>query len=146
MDTSADEDNNLEVHIDPLNFVQSDFEDRSNGKFPRADFNEKCALSVAESRDNGSCSPLLVADVIEKYVPPELDEKEKEVVLSNEYLLGNSFDMSADEFLEKQAQKHDTLEEDEVLVPLVNFDEDSNSDDDVVIIEKKPEIIVLDDD
>ncbi|KAH1004230.1 hypothetical protein HUJ04_004014 [Dendroctonus ponderosae] len=154
LDTSADDDNNLEVQIDPLNFVQSDFEEhsstQSNGKFPRAYFNERAAISEDKSREtslkNGSCSPLLVADVIERYVPPELDEKEKKVVLSNEYLLGNSFDMSADEFLEKQAQKHDALEEDEVVVPLVNFDDDSNSDDDVVIIEKKPEIIVLDDD
>lgn len=84
-------------------------------------------------------------ETIEKYIPPVLDEKEKQVILSNEYLLGNSFDMSADEFLEKLASKKEEKEPEE-QVPEINFDEDSDSSDDVILIEKKPEIIVLDDD
>ncbi|KAL1516950.1 hypothetical protein ABEB36_000777 [Hypothenemus hampei] len=149
---SQEEDTTLEVQIDPLNFVQSNLGEtdpsKANG-LPIKPMETDPPHSPMTPTQNGSCEfkvDTFVVDNIEKYVPPELDEKEKEVVLSNEYLLGNSFDMSAEEFLKRQEQtKDDHQEEEEESVPLVNFD-DSGSDDDVVIIEKKPEIIVLDDD
>lgn len=153
---SQEEDTNLEVQIDPLNFVRCDVDEsdipQSNGVRSGKHKSPKKTSATQDNDapiENGSVKIKLgisAVDDIEKFVPPELDEKEKEIVLSNEYLLGNSFDMSADEFLEKQAQKGEELEEEEETFPLINFDDDSNSDDDVVIIEKKPEIIVLDDD
>lgn len=132
------DDTKLEVQIDPLNFVTANLEEplKANGvTIKRVKTSEEnCPVMIAPS----------VVETIEKYIPPVLDEKEKQVILSNEYLLGNSFDMSADEFLEKLALKKEEKEEEQV--PQVNFDEDSGSSDDVILIEKKPEIIVLDDD
>lgn len=137
------DDTKLEVQIDPLNFVTANLEEplKANGVTIR-----RVKTSEPVSIENGC--PIMIApssvETIEKYIPPVLDEKEKQVILSNEYLLGNSFDMSADEFLEKLALKKEEKEEEQV--PEINFDEDSGSSDDVILIEKKPEIIVLDDD
>ncbi|XP_066148408.1 uncharacterized protein [Euwallacea fornicatus] len=151
--SNSQEDDTLEVQIDPLNFVQSHLGEspepvKSNGVSLKKTSSIGPNSKDKETLENGSVpitiAPSVVGD-IEKYVPPQLGEKEKQVVLSNEYLLGNSFDMSADEFLEKLAEKKGDIEE-EVMVPQINFDEESSSSDDVILIEKKPEIIVLDDD
>lgn len=151
-ETPAEDDSKLEVQLDPANFVQTDSDDsnppaKSNGvlsevKSSTGDQDKPSEKPVENGVSLGSSR----IDDIEKFVPPELDEKEKEVVLSNEYLLANSFDYSADEFLQKQAEIEKDFQEEEDNFPVFNFDDDSNSDDDVVIIEKKPEIIVLDDD
>ncbi|CAG9763932.1 unnamed protein product [Ceutorhynchus assimilis] len=134
----------LEVQIDPANFVHQNEIRKTNGLSPASTRSRK------KPAQNGAKIELApsILDGIEKFVPPNLDDKEKEVVLSNEYLLGNSFDMTADQFLERQKEPQKEEEEDQNLLqnlPPMDFDE-SGSDDDVVIIEKKPEIIVLDDD
>lgn len=137
------DDTKLEVQIDPLNFVTANLEEplKANGVTIR-----RVKITEPTPVENGC--PIMIApstvETIEKYIPPVLDEKEKQVILSNEYLLGNSFDMSADEFLEKLALKKEEKEEEQVQE--IHFDEDSGSSDDVILIEKKPEIIVLDDD
>ncbi|KAF7272855.1 uncharacterized protein LOC143198624 [Rhynchophorus ferrugineus] len=144
-----DDETKLEVQIDPSTLVQSDSDEhdaphKSNGVTLKEDLNHSSHLGHPKSfHENGSnlCSWV---DKIEKYIPPELDEKEKQVILSNEYLLANTFDISADEFLQKQGEKSKQEDIAENL-PMVNFDDDDSSND-VVIIEKKPEIIVLDDD
>ncbi|XP_030745065.1 uncharacterized protein LOC115874114 [Sitophilus oryzae] len=157
---SGDQDNhttNLEVQIDPSSLVQCDSDDNEplsklNGVIS-LDNNTHKALDKENSEtvtENGVITPAPSwIDKIEKYVPPELDEKDKEVMLSNEYLLANTFDVGADEFLQKQEEKKDQVEEEEEHIPVMCFDDDDGDDssDDVVIIEKKPEVvIILDDD
>ncbi|XP_060520223.1 uncharacterized protein LOC132698267 [Cylas formicarius] len=141
----------LEVQLNPEDLLQTEFSEGCGTVIGNGTLTTKEPLveqSKITASDNISADQKVTNGLTSQSdvhcEPDYIDEKDKEIKLSNEYLLANSFDLNSEDFLKRQEEMKNTVEEEEEI-PLVNFDEDDDSND-VIIIEEKPNIIVLDDD